>query len=76
MKNTCQFAAAGTYGHECGKPATHVQVSVMTQSTKNCFAGLGVAVPADGLSRVGRCEAHRNVREFGSGAFVRNEEVK
>lgn len=56
-------------------PATHVQVSVMTESTKQVLAGLGVKSPADGLSRVGRCEAHRDAREFGSGMFVCNEEL-
>ena len=73
-KTTCQYAAPGTYGHECGAAATHVRVTVMTESTRTALYCLGVAAPADGLSRAGRCETHRNRAEFGDGKFVRNEE--
>jgi hypothetical protein len=69
----CQYAALGTYGHECGSPATHVLITVMDSETKAALRCMGATVPADGLSRAGRCEAHWNVREFGDGAFVRNE---
>lgn len=73
MKNTCQYAAAGSYGHECGAPATHVLVTVMPESTKVALRCLGVTPAVDGLSRADRCNYHRNVREFGDGQFVRNE---
>lgn len=69
----CQYAAPGTYGHECGDTATHLIVTVMDSETKTALSCLGVKPPADGLSRAGRCDAHRNVREFRDGAFVRNE---
>ena len=72
----CQYAPPGTYGHECGAPATHLIVTVMHAETKVALQCLGAAVPADGLSRAGRCEAHRNMREFGDGVFVRNEARK
>ena len=70
----CQYAFPGTYGHECGAPATHVIVTIMLAETKTALSCMGVAPPADGLSRAGRCETHRNIREFGDGTFVRNEE--
>ncbi len=69
----CQYAPPGTYGHECDATATHVIVTVMSQDTKTALHCMGAKVPSDGLSRAGRCETHRNVREFGDGAFVRNE---
>lgn len=69
----CQYAAPGTYGHECGQPATHVQVTRRTEETRQALLGLGITPSADGLSRAGRCERHRNVREWGTGTFVRNE---
>lgn len=72
----CSYAPPGTYGHECGAPATHVRVTLRTESTRQCLFGLGITPSADGLSRSGRCEKHRNVREFGTGSFVRNEEVQ
>ena len=75
MKNKCQFAYPGTYGHECGAPATHVLVSVMQGDTKVALLCMGAKVPEDGLSRAGRCETHRNRQEFGDGRFVRNEEA-
>lgn len=71
----CQYAFPGTYGHECEAPATHQIVSVMTGSTKTALLCLGVKPPADGLSRAGRCEVHRNRQEYGDGRFVRNEEL-
>ena len=61
----CQYAFPGPYGHECGDPATHLIVTVMNAETKTALRCMGATVPADGLSRAGRCEAHRNVREFG-----------
>lgn len=72
----CRFAFPGTYGHECGAPATHLLVHVMLESTKDALRGLGVVPPADGLSHVGRCETHRNVLESGDGVFVRNEPLE
>lgn len=69
----CQFAYSGTYGHECGAPATHLLVTVRPDSTRQALLCMGAKPSADGLSRAGRCEQHRNVREFGDGAFVRNE---
>ncbi len=71
----CQYAFPGTYGHECGTEATHFLVSVMPEDTKVHLRCMGAKIPEDGLSRAGRCERHRNVREFGDGSFVRNEEV-
>ena len=59
----CQYAAPGTYGHECGSPATHLLITVMDSETKAALRCMGATVSADGLSRAGRCEAHRNVRE-------------
>lgn len=74
MNRACQFAYPDTYGHECGAPATHVLVHKRLESTRQALLGMGIVPSADGLSRVGRCEQHRNVVEFGDGAFVRNEE--
>jgi hypothetical protein len=59
----CQYAAPGTYGHECGEHATSVLVTVMSESTKMALRCMGAVVPTDGLSRAGRCEDHRNMRE-------------
>ncbi len=73
MRDRCQFAYPGTYGHECGDTPTHVIVTVMSQETKTALHCMGATVPPDGLSRAGRCEKHRNMREHGDGAFVRNE---
>jgi hypothetical protein len=75
MHNKCQFAYPGTFGHECGDAATHVIVTVMSQETITALLCMGATPSPDGLSRAGRCETHRNMREFGDGAFVRNEEV-
>jgi len=72
----CQFAAPGTYGHECGDPATNVLITTRTESTRQALLGLGVIPSPDGLSRANRCEAHRNIREFGNGPFVRTEEIR
>ena len=73
----CQYAAAGTFGHECGKPATNVLVTVMREETKDHLRGMGAGadIPADGLSRAGRCDRHRGVREHTNGRFVRTEEL-
>ena len=73
----CQYAAPGTYGHECGSPATNVLITVMPEDTKVRLRCMGAtdAIPADGLSRAGRCEVHRNVREFTNGRFVRTEAI-
>jgi hypothetical protein len=73
----CQFAYPGTYGHECGAPATHTMVHKRLEETRQALLSLGVSAAelADGLSRVGRCEAHRGVVEHGDGAFVRNEQL-
>lgn len=72
---TCQFAPAGTYGHECGATATHVLVTVRPESTRQALLCMGVTPSADGLCRAGRCERHRGVREFGDGVFVRDESL-
>lgn len=69
----CQYAFPGTYGHECGALATHMLVSVRPESTRIALCCMGLTPSADGLSRAGRCETHRNVREYGDGVFVRNE---
>lgn len=69
----CQYAYPGTYGHECGDSATHLIVTVMGADTKTALHCMGAKVPADGLSSAGRCEAHRDLREFQDGPFVRNE---
>jgi hypothetical protein len=47
------------------------------EETRQALLSLGVSAAelADGLSRVGRCEAHRGVVEHGDGAFVRNEQL-
>jgi hypothetical protein len=46
------------------------------ESTRQALLNLGVTPPVDGLSRVGRCERHRGVVEFGDGAFIRNDEIE
>lgn len=71
----CQYAFPGTYGHECGAPATSILVHKRLESSRQALLGLGVdpAELADGLSRVGRCDKHRGIVEFGDGAFVRTE---
>ncbi len=71
----CQYAAPGTYGHECGDTATSVLITVMPEDTKTALRCMGATVPPDGLSRSGRCEVHRNVRESGDGSFVRTETI-
>ena len=71
----CQYAAPGTYGHECGDTATNVLVTFMSEDTKMNLRCMGATIPADGLSRAGRCEAHRNVRESGNGRVVRTEAI-
>ncbi len=74
-KASCQYAAPGTYGHECGDAATSILVTVMLEDTKMRLRCMGVTVPADGLSRAGRCDAHRDVRESGNGSLVRTKEL-
>jgi len=69
----CQFAYPGTYGHECGSPATHLMVTIMSEDTKTALRCMGTTPSPDGLSRSGRCELHRGMREFGSGELVRTE---
>ena len=69
-KSTCQYAAPGTYGHECGAPATHTLITVMPADVKMALSCMGVKPPADGLSRAGRCEVHRGLREPGDGKSV------
>ena len=71
----CQYAFPGTYGHECGQSATNALITVMPEETKTALRCMGATIPADGLSRAGRCEAHRNVRESGNGSFVRTEAI-
>lgn len=71
----CAYAAPGTYGHECGAPATNILVTVRPESTRQCLLGLGMVPSADGLSRSFRCERHRGVREMGDGKTIRTEEV-
>ncbi len=73
---TCRYAFPGTYGHECGAPATSVLVTVMPESTKTALRCMGAKVPADGLSRAERCEIHRDRREYGDGQYVRTEGIK
>jgi hypothetical protein len=58
---------------QCGAPATHLLISIMPEDVKTALRCMGATPAADGLSRAGRCETHRNVREFGDGKFVRNE---
>lgn len=72
----CQHAFAGTYGHECGLPATSVLITKRPEDVRQALLGMGVTPSADGLSRAGRCETHRGLRECGEGAFVRTEEVR
>jgi hypothetical protein len=76
VSKRCQYAYPDTYGHECGAPATHVMVHEQLESTRQALLNLGVTPPVDGLSRVGRCERHRGVVEFGDGAFIRNDEIE
>lgn len=72
----CQYAFPGTYGHECGAPATSVRVTVMPEDTRVALLCMGATPDADGLSRAGRCATHRDVRDGnGEGRFVRSEEV-
>lgn len=69
----CQYAFPGTCGHECGDPATSVLVTVRPEDVRQALLGLGVIPSSDGLSRAGRCNKHRDVREYGDGRFVRSE---
>lgn len=71
----CQYAFPGTYSHECGSDATSAIVTVMPEDTKMHLRCMGATIPADGLSRAGRCDVHRNAREFGNGSFVRTESM-
>lgn len=36
-RTKCGFAHAGTYGHECGKPADRVAVKASTETTNRLF---------------------------------------
>lgn len=74
MRNACQYAAPGTYGHECGASATSIVVTVMSESTKQALRNLGATVPSDGLSRARRCADHRGITEMGEGPAVRTEQ--
>jgi hypothetical protein len=49
QNETCSFAQAGTYGHECGKPATHVR----QHPSK---------LTIEGIFYARRCEEHATVR--------------
>ena len=71
--NKCNFAAAGTYGHECGASASFVRVTVMGEETKTALHCMGAKVPADGLSRGNRCTTHKNAAELGEGKLIRLE---
>ncbi len=71
----CRYAFPGTWGCECGAPATNVLVTEMSQATKTELLCMGGKVPDDGMSRAGRCDAHRNIRESADGAFVRTERI-
>lgn len=75
MRNACQYAAPGTYGHECGRPADSVVVVVMRESTKQALRNMGATVPADGLSRARRCPDHRGITEMGDGPALRTESL-
>ena len=68
--NKCQFAAAGTFGHECGAVASFVRVTVMHEETKTALRCMGAKVPADGLARANRCTDHKNSSEFGEGKLI------
>ncbi len=76
MKPTCQYAFPGTYGHECGAPATSVLVTKRTAEVTTALRCMGVKPSEDGLSRAGRCDKHRAVREPGDGAYVSTEVTK
>lgn len=71
----CQYAFPGTYGHECGAAATSVLVTVRPEDVRVALVCMGAHPSADGLSRAGRCDTHRDVRESGDGRFVCTEGV-
>ena len=74
-RGTCSFAPAGTYGHECGEPATSVLVTKRAADVDIALRCLGVTPSTDGLSRSPRCESHRGIREWNSGPVVRTEQM-
>lgn len=51
----CTFSAPGTYGHECGRPATHTAVREL-RLTANLRA-MGARGSKDGMSYAPRCGA-------------------
>lgn len=76
----CHYAFPGTYGHECGAPATNVLIYKMSADTKMNLQCMGCTVengrlPADGLSRANRCETHRGVQESGSGSVLQTVNI-
>ena len=75
MLQRCQYAAPGTYGHECGDLATNVLITQRTIEAAEALRCMGVAPSADGLCRSRRCEAHRGMREISDGRAVRTEEL-
>ena len=70
MNNKCSFSYPGTFGHECGRPASYVRITVMPKGAKEALQCMGASVPEDGLFRSFRCSDHKGLSEFGDGDFV------
>lgn len=61
VTKTCSFAYAGTFGHECGKPAT---VVVVMRSTLN----------NDGVFYTGRCAKCNEIKGGENSNIIRREQ--
>lgn len=46
----CHSAARGSYGHECGKPATHIGTNSNAFRTGFCVACIGAGIETSGFS--------------------------
>jgi len=70
----CSFAHAGTYGHECGRPATLIAVKDATVGYTGAVSWMPVPKPGD-TYQTGRCDECAKIKGGENRGLIRLEAV-